>query len=331
MGTCKYCGEEIEFRYIDGRCVPIHPGGGWECSGSGSSTRIVDYHRPREWAWRNEDFCRPTTCPECGEKVYFIRHNGGSVWVDELGWPWPKHACFDKPNEPTRTFAAWSTEASGLTNPKLGVITRIKTDALHTEPRLEIRLNNSTRLSLTLRDSAIHNDLLGELVVVSREDNLLLHPTYGEIPFYNAVEMPADINGWIQCPRCNAWVQADHADGHEEHCRKNYRPRKDTKPGKSNQPPRKPADTKTDKPFILPQLAASNAAKEERIHAEIERIAVEAWNNVAGWQATPETMLRLAKHEALQSFRMLSPSIRREVEHHFTSQKWMPLISRKPK
>jgi hypothetical protein len=23
-----------------------------------------------------------------------VRHNGGSVWFDELGWPWPKHGCF---------------------------------------------------------------------------------------------------------------------------------------------------------------------------------------------------------------------------------------------
>src|SRR5690606_13287777 len=41
-----------------------------------------------------ESFCRPTSCPHCGAVVFFLRHNGGSVWVDELGWPWPKHACF---------------------------------------------------------------------------------------------------------------------------------------------------------------------------------------------------------------------------------------------
>jgi hypothetical protein len=29
--------------------------------------------------------------------VYFVRHNGGSVWFDSLGWPWEKHPCFDKP------------------------------------------------------------------------------------------------------------------------------------------------------------------------------------------------------------------------------------------
>jgi len=47
------------------------------------------------WRYRDDDFCRPTTCPECGAEVYFVRHNGGSVWFDELGSPWPKHGCFD--------------------------------------------------------------------------------------------------------------------------------------------------------------------------------------------------------------------------------------------
>lgn len=49
--------------------------------------------------WRtlssSDEFAHPTRCPMCGAVVYFIRHNGGSVWLDDLGAPWPKHACFD--------------------------------------------------------------------------------------------------------------------------------------------------------------------------------------------------------------------------------------------
>jgi hypothetical protein len=37
---------------------------------------------------------RLINCPMCQGEVFFIRHNGGSVWVDELGHPWPKHHCF---------------------------------------------------------------------------------------------------------------------------------------------------------------------------------------------------------------------------------------------
>lgn len=43
------------------------------------------------------------TCPVCGQGVYFIQaENGGRVYFDELGPPWPKHFC---------------TENSGIRNP----------------------------------------------------------------------------------------------------------------------------------------------------------------------------------------------------------------------
>jgi len=36
-------------------------------------------------------------CPVCESLVFFVRpRNGGAVWFDELGPPWPKHACMDQ-------------------------------------------------------------------------------------------------------------------------------------------------------------------------------------------------------------------------------------------
>lgn len=43
MAICDYCGEEIEFRYIDGRIVPIHPDGGWHCDGWPAELRSRQY------------------------------------------------------------------------------------------------------------------------------------------------------------------------------------------------------------------------------------------------------------------------------------------------
>ncbi len=40
-------------------------------------------------------FCRPTSCQYCGEHVFFVRYNGGCVWFDALGKPWPKHQCYN--------------------------------------------------------------------------------------------------------------------------------------------------------------------------------------------------------------------------------------------
>lgn len=191
METCQHCGQQIVFRWIEGRCVPIHPDGGWHC-GSWSESSEVGY-RVRESAnWAFKDFTRPTKCPECGAAVFFIRHNGGSVWVDELGWPWPKHGCFDD-EESTREFANWSAKASSLTDRCLGVVTIVRPDDRFAEPVLEVQMGDSTLLNLILNWTPPNRDILGALVVVSLEENVLLHPSLGKIPFHNAVRVVGKI------------------------------------------------------------------------------------------------------------------------------------------
>jgi hypothetical protein len=89
--TCQFCGGEIRFRMIRGVCVPLHD----------ADTVCVTYGRSCQ-----PDVCHKTQCPYCGQKVYFVRHNNGAVWFDELGKPWDKHPCFlDKP-EPTNPAIA---------------------------------------------------------------------------------------------------------------------------------------------------------------------------------------------------------------------------------
>src|SRR5208337_4997684 len=46
------------------------------------STLIAAYRTV--WRHRDVDFCSPTACPLCGARVFFVRHNGGSVWFDEM-------------------------------------------------------------------------------------------------------------------------------------------------------------------------------------------------------------------------------------------------------
>lgn len=49
---------------------------------------------PHWFPQKLEEVCGNAACPQCGASVFFVRHNGGSVWLDDLGWPWPKHSCF---------------------------------------------------------------------------------------------------------------------------------------------------------------------------------------------------------------------------------------------
>lgn len=79
--TCHFCGGEIIFRIIRGVTTPIHVGD-TKCIGRSL------FRRDREGVPFE------TQCPRCQGNVIFLRHNGGSVWLDSLGWPWPKHGCF---------------------------------------------------------------------------------------------------------------------------------------------------------------------------------------------------------------------------------------------
>lgn len=70
--------------------------------GCGFGGDTSDHQSPLpERTWRHADeICWLTKCPICGQNVFFVRHNGGSVWFDDLGYPWPKHGCFeDGPTE----------------------------------------------------------------------------------------------------------------------------------------------------------------------------------------------------------------------------------------
>lgn len=70
--------------------------------------------------------------------VYFVQHNGGSVWFDELGQPWPKHPCFDA--EPGSTRAAIQI---AMRSPLFEVVNRA-------------RIENTTLRSLIPRDHLAH-------------------------------------------------------------------------------------------------------------------------------------------------------------------------------
>ncbi len=110
MDSCWYCGQEIEFRWIDGAPRPIHLSGGW-CSGERSDDGVYPLRRPlpvQEPVGRASSrwpvgharcdlgvaLTHPTVCPLCGAIIFFHTNgNGDCVFFDDLGPPWPKHAC----------------------------------------------------------------------------------------------------------------------------------------------------------------------------------------------------------------------------------------------
>lgn len=80
---------------------------GWGGSGAGggrrfsSSVRKIPFTDGRDWKRANSPSFRTFTvpnakCPVCGATVFFYQSsNGGRVFFDCLGPPWPKHGCTD--------------------------------------------------------------------------------------------------------------------------------------------------------------------------------------------------------------------------------------------
>jgi len=89
---------------------------GWGGVGHGASSAGSDPGLRRlkaQWAFNGrertfESYTRPNAhCPVCGALVFFhLAANGGRVFFDALGHPWPKHGCTDTGHVPRLAGAA---------------------------------------------------------------------------------------------------------------------------------------------------------------------------------------------------------------------------------
>jgi hypothetical protein len=118
------------------------------------------------WQHTDEDFCRSTKCPQCGAEVYFVRHNGGSVWFDALGWPWPKHECFDDDRygiQLRREFKELQNSGAGQV---FGVIIQTETSRPGQGGRIVVRCSDGTLIDKEFETNANLSSFPGRLVVV---------------------------------------------------------------------------------------------------------------------------------------------------------------------
>lgn len=138
-------------------------GGGWGTATVASPVRS-------SWLYRNEDFCRPTSCPVCGAAVFFVRHNGGSVWFDELGPPWPKHACFDDDPIGRGFRSGLVKESTTETAPVFGVVIETVATRPGQGGRIIVRCSDGTILDNEFNATLNLSTLVGQLVRVERDD-----------------------------------------------------------------------------------------------------------------------------------------------------------------
>lgn len=173
MSRCSHCGDLIIFRNINGRCIPLHKNG--FCTVLSKKTHIdftKEHHTPNFG-------CYKTLCPICAESVFFVRHNGGSVWFnDPLGPPWSKHSCFlDNPEilQPSTTILissniAFNDYQTSQSTPS-GVIryTKVMEDQKNTICILETGIGEAYLLDI--KNNANH--LLGRLCEINNQQKTI--------------------------------------------------------------------------------------------------------------------------------------------------------------
>lgn len=215
MATCKKCGKEVTFKIINGRPVPLHLDG--SCSGS-----FEDYSG---FNVSNESTSFVTDCPRCSSEVLFIRHNGGSVWIDPPpGPPWYKHPCFEKDEQRTKPTLLSEYELDkrnyDLKNHSLGIVksTRVDNEKAFTDITLEtdalapkeIRLKNNAGF------------LLGRLCVYDNDNNEVWpidEPSFIFIKYapnkkHETQETNKTLTGFTTCPICEDELKQKNLEKH---------------------------------------------------------------------------------------------------------------------
>lgn len=157
MKKCSKCGESLKVVHSNG-VFWTEPHG---CSSAIGVERANDLR---------SNFCRSTPCPKCGDEVFFARYNGGSVWFDSLGWPWPKHACFDSVEF---AMAVGFDKADEIL---LGLVLSVNTVSKKRGREMLVVLEDKREIKYLMEFPHPSGNVVGDLVIVSSWHGGLIEP-----------------------------------------------------------------------------------------------------------------------------------------------------------
>lgn len=228
MTTCSRCGQPVDFRYIGGRCIPLHPNGG--CGGGGGASNVNNFAGYRR---SEESSCFQTSCPECGESVYFIRYNGGSVWIEPpLGPPWYKHPCMDQSSRHDgrgRTMLVSQASFSGyhhIDGLIIGVVKEAETDFEGKFTIINIVTGSAENFYIIVKNKA--GFLVGKLVIFDPHGKTVkwIEDQIYSFLFLAPVKLPNKYRAWmdkfVHCPDCRTRMKGKnlcrHLDSAHGYC-----------------------------------------------------------------------------------------------------------------
>jgi len=132
--------------------------------GQYSNPNLFDYANTHRW--HTDDFCVRRICPKCRKyPVYFIRYNGGSVWVENLGPPWTKHPCFNFFNQTNDPFQLLLFDPPSE-NPLLAIVVQASRDPSNTHLHFEVKCENGEIAFIECKVASSADNLEGSLIFV---------------------------------------------------------------------------------------------------------------------------------------------------------------------
>jgi len=195
MSICRICGGTVNYRSIKGIIRPLRDT--CSCPTAGGPTKPV----------LDDDFCYQTACGFCGRRpIYFVRHNGGSVFFNQLGWPWEKHGCLGVDDPTVILIRAAIAATPKIKRPDLYQVTRLEPESNGESLLVWLRDDNGRGTVWKMGNLSEWTAEPGSLAALCRQALILVDNSGSQF----LVSGPL-----IKCKLCNSWVEkskmADHA------------------------------------------------------------------------------------------------------------------------
>jgi hypothetical protein len=110
-------------------------------------------------------FLPKDNCKFCGAEVFFVRHNGGCVWFDELGQPWPKHECYNDGYSGKWVRATMADHFPGSVFCEFGVVIETEVIEPNKSGRIKIRFHNESIIDELFNTVWDLKALVGSLII----------------------------------------------------------------------------------------------------------------------------------------------------------------------
>jgi hypothetical protein len=173
----------------------------------------------------NESCCFLTSCPVCSCKVHFIRHNGGSVWIDPpLGPPWYKHSCMDNTYVAAKGIRSPVVAEAGLAKFRqrdrviIGIVKEAEASASKRCSLINIETGKDASIVLLMKNNA--GFLVGRLVLYDQRGKNVSLVEDDSYTFRVIVRLkprlvrPDSLALPIECPECLAKIRAGDISDH---------------------------------------------------------------------------------------------------------------------